>query len=189
MILTMGELLNKFIPAICFLYLFGCGWRDHPVQQNNNSDRSKEQLIGANKHLLERDAELIESFIKRRNWNMKSTKSGLYYSIDEVGDGEIAQRGDIISLRYKVSLLDGTLCYSSDINGPLVFKIGQGGIEAGIEEASLMLSTGDKARLILPPFLAHGLTGDQDKIPPRAVIVYELEVLSLKRQHKPGIHH
>ena len=156
--------------------------------QNTREDRSKEQLIGANKHLLERDAELIESFIKRRNWNMQTTKSGLYYSIDKCEDGRNAQRGDIISLEYEVSLLDGTRCYSSNNRGPLVFKIGQGGIEAGLEEASLMLGTGDKARLILPPFLAHGLTGDQDRIPPRAVIVYELEVLSVKRQDIPGIH-
>lgn len=181
----MGKLLNKIVPAICLLVLFGCGWREHPVNQINSEDRTEEQLIGANKQLLERDAELIESFIKRRNWNMQSTKSGLYYFVDEAGDSIKASRGDVISLKYEVSLLDGTFCYSSDLNGPLVFKIGQGGIEAGLEEASLMLSAGDKARLILPPFLAHGLSGDQNKIPPRAVIVYELEVLSVKRQHIP----
>jgi FKBP-type peptidyl-prolyl cis-trans isomerase FkpA len=184
-ILRMGKLLNKIVPAICLLFLFSCGWKEHPVNQNNNVDRSKEQLIGANKQLLERDAELIESFIKRRNWNMQYTKSGLYYSIDELGNGLKANRGDVISLKYEVSLLDGTFCYSSDLSGPLVFKIGQGGVEAGLEEASLMLRAGDKAKLILPSFLAHGLTGDQNMIPPRAVIVYELEVLSVKRQHNP----
>lgn len=155
------------------------------MNQHTSDDRSRDQLIGANKQLLERDAELIESFIKRRNWKMQSTNSGLYYFIDDLGDGIKARRGDVISLKYEVSLLDGTFCYSSNLSGPLEFKIGQGGIEAGLEEAALMLSAGDRARLILPPFLAHGLTGDQNMIPPRAVIVYELEVLSVKRQHNP----
>lgn len=181
----MAKLLNKFVLGACLLLFFGCGWREHPANQYPAENSRKEQLIGANRQLLERDAELIESFIKRRNWNIQTTKSGLYYSIDKHEDGIKAQRGDVISLKYEVYLLDGTLCYSSSKSGPLVFKIGQGGIEAGLEEASLMLGTGDKARLILPPFLAHGLTGDQDRIPPRAVIVYEVEVLSLKRQHIP----
>lgn len=136
--------------------------------------------MGANRELLERDAELIRRYIARRNWEMQTTKSGLYFSIIEEGDGEPAKKGDLISLEYKLSLLDGTLCYSSE-DGPLVFRVGQGGVEAGLEEAVLMLRKGDKARLILPPFIAHGLTGDQNKIPPRAVIVYELEVLSIVR--------
>lgn len=43
------------------------------------------------------------------------------------------------------------------------FLIGQGGVEIGLEEAVLHLRKGDRATLILPSHLAHGLR-DDDKI-------------------------
>jgi FKBP-type peptidyl-prolyl cis-trans isomerase FkpA len=177
--------MEKFSKSIIFiflaLFLVNCGYREQAMSEKPQVDPSKDQLLGANRQLLERDAELIQRFIQRRNWQMNQTESGLYYWIYERKEGLPAKKGDVISLDYELFLLDGTLCYSSKEKGPLTFKIGQGGVEAGLEEAALMLGNGDKARLILPPFLAHGLTGDQDRIPPRAVIVYELEVIFIKR--------
>ena len=38
---------------------------------------------------------------------------------------------------------------------------------------------GDKARFIMPPHLAHGLLGDNHKIPARAIIIYEVELIKL----------
>jgi FKBP-type peptidyl-prolyl cis-trans isomerase FkpA len=34
--------------------------------------------------------------------------------------------------------------------------------------------------MILPSHLAHGLLGDDNKIPPKASVIYELELLSLR---------
>lgn len=163
------------------LFSFSCGWRESAVEKPPEADPGKEQLMGANRQLLERDTELIRKYIARRGWEMQTTSSGLYYFVYEAGEGEPAQNGDIIRMNYRLSLLDGTLCYTSDEDGPLVFRVGKGGVESGLEEAALLLRRGDKARLILPPFLAHGLTGDQNKIPPRTVIVYEVEVISVTR--------
>ena len=59
------------------------------------------------------------------------------------------------------------------------FKIGQGGVESGLEEAVLLMSVGDKGRFIMPPHLAHGLLGDNNKIPPRSIIVYQAELIKL----------
>lgn len=52
-------------------------------------------------------------------------------------------------------------------------------MEAGLEEGILMLRTGDKARFILPPHLAYGLFGDEEKILPRSTIVYEVKVIEI----------
>jgi len=82
-------------------------------------------------------------------------------------------------LNYRISLLDGTLCYSSDSLGVKEFAIGHGGVESGLEEGILLLKVGDKARFIMPPFKAHGLLGDMKKIPARSIIVYEIELLKL----------
>jgi FKBP-type peptidyl-prolyl cis-trans isomerase len=31
----------------------------------------------------------------------------------------------------------------------------------------------------MPPYLAHGILGDENKIPPRSIIVYDVEVLEI----------
>ncbi len=143
-------------------------------------DKYDKPLEAANRYLSIVDAERIESFAKRRNWNMKQTETGIWYEIYEHGKGKKAQEGQTALLNYKISLLDGTLCYSSDSLGAKAFVIGHGGVESGLEEGILMLHEGDKARFIFPPFRAHGLLGDQKKIPARSIVVYELELLELK---------
>lgn len=140
---------------------------------------SKESLIKANKGLVSLDKERIEAFVKRHNWDMETSKTGLWYQIYEHGTGDSAQSGKVATLNFEVSLLDGTLCYTSDSIGPKRFLIGQGGVESGLEEAILMMRVGDKARFVMPPHLAHGLIGDEDKIPARATIVYKVDLLNL----------
>ncbi len=175
--------MKYILTGILFIgLLLACN--DHKPKRKHLSKKELEKydkpLEAANRYLSELDAERIESYAKRRNWKMKETKSGLWYEIYEHGNGKKATEGQTAILNYKISLLDGTLCYSSDSLGSKAFNIGHGGVESGLEEGILMLHEGDKARFILPPFLAHGLLGDMNKIPARSIIVYELELLELK---------
>ena len=53
-------------------------------------------------------------------------------------------------------------------------------IESGLNEAVKLMSAGDKAKLLLPSHLALGLVGDQDKIPPLAILYIDVELLEIK---------
>lgn len=147
-----------------------------PVQ--DISDK-KEMLVRVNKYLVKKDVELIESYIKRRGWNMELTESGLFYEIYEHGSGDKAANGKTTTIDYKISLLDGTQCYSSEEQGPKKFILGHSTEESGLEQGILMMQEGDKGRFILPPHLAHGLLGDENRIPARSIIVYEVELLDI----------
>ena len=160
------------------IFFFSC--KSTPEEQKpENPFGEKETLIKVNKYFVEKDAEIIESYVKRRNWQMEVTESGLWYMIYEKGYGPKATIGKVATIEYSITLLDGTVCYDSGNSGPKRFTIGRGGVEAGLEEGILMLRTGDKARFILPPHLAYGLLGDEEKILPRSAIVYELEVIDI----------
>lgn len=137
----------------------------------------KEPLIRVNNKLVKRDIDRVYGYAKRRNWNLKESPTGLFYDIYHKTNGDSIKSGYEVALKYKVNLLDGTLCYTSDSTGLKKFIIGKGQAENGLEEALLMMKYGDKARLILPPHLAFGLLGDDKKIPRRAIIVYEIEVV------------
>jgi FKBP-type peptidyl-prolyl cis-trans isomerase len=103
----------------------------------------------------------------------------LFYQIYEHGSGEAASTGKFVTINYLVSLLDGTICYNSDDSGSKKFIIGRSNEESGLEQGVLMMRVGDKARFIMPPHLAHGLLGDENKIPPRSIIVYEVELVEI----------
>ena len=145
-------------------------------EYKNTSDA----LVGANRILVEKDRARIESFAERKGWEMQESQTGLWSQIYEKGKGPAAQKGMLVTLKYTLSLMDGTVCYSSDSLGYKQFRIGSGGVESGLEEGVLILEEGDRARFILPPHMAHGLTGDGDKIPPRSIIVYDVEVIKLE---------
>jgi FKBP-type peptidyl-prolyl cis-trans isomerase FkpA len=167
--------------VVCLIFLF-CSCKRHQEYSYSNKEYAETEraLVGANRLLLKKDKENIMTYIKKQNLEMKESETGLWYRIDKRGHGKMASNGQQITLKYKVSLLDGTLCYSSDSLGPKKFTVGRGGVESGLEEGVSMLREGDGALFIMPPHLAEGLPGDGDKIPAHAIIIYEVEVLKLE---------
>ncbi|OFY59090.1 MAG: hypothetical protein A2Y87_09330 [Bacteroidetes bacterium RBG_13_46_8] len=164
---------------VLLLLFTGCR-REEKQVTDEEYRRTREALVGANRILVKKDNEKIRAFVQRNNWTMQQTPSGLWYMVIREGNGRPARTGDMISLAYRLKLLDGTLCYTSDSLGLKHFRIGQGGVESGLEEGVLLLKKGDSARFILPPHLAHGLTGDGNRIPARSIILYEINIKNLE---------
>lgn len=152
-------------------------------KENSSKDQNKsvnEALEKANKYLIRTESEDIENYIRRHQLEMEETGSGLRYMFIEKGNGKKAETGKTVVLDYTVKLLTGDVIYSSDINGQKIFKIGKGDVESGLEEALQFLRAGDKVKLILPAHLAYGLLGDNNKIPPRSTLIYDVEVVEIK---------
>jgi len=173
------HLLSFTSYLLIFTLIFSC--RRYNTQQSATDtidiERQKQEiLLRVNRQLVEEDAKEIEAFAGRNGWELKTTESGLWYMIYQNGPGEKAVTGKIATLEYTLSLLDSTICYSSEQLGPKVFRLGQGGVESGLEEGVLLMRVGDKARMIMPPHLAHGLTGDGYCIPRRAIILYDVKL-------------
>lgn len=136
-------------------------------------------LEETNKVLLEIEKQEIIDFIDRYGWDATETGSGLWHYIYQEGEGPLAQTGQWAIINYSISLLTGELVYESGVDGPSSFRIGRGGVESGLEEGILLLRVGDRAKLIMPAHLAHGVPGDGYRIPKRAAIVYDIELIGL----------
>lgn len=169
----------SFLVALSSMSACNRDTQQHP-EKVEHPEKYNEQLLNVNKGMVAKESEEIENYIKRHKWEMQSTGTGLRYLIYQQGSGEAATIGKIAVLKYTLNLLDGTECYSSEKTGPKEFRIGKGGVESGLEEGIKLLKVGDKAKFIFPPHLAHGLTGDDDKIPARATLVYDVELIQLK---------
>jgi FKBP-type peptidyl-prolyl cis-trans isomerase FkpA len=166
---------SALLALVSVPFLGGCQ-QQQPAKQRVTQDA----LIEANRNLVGRDAAAIKAYVEQNKLNFTETKTGMWYSIEDEGKGDKIKKGDVVRLAYTLTLLDGTLCYSSKKDGPKEFLVGQGGVESGLEEAVLMLRKSAKAKFIMPPHLAHGLVGDDNKIPARSTIIYDVEVLNVK---------
>jgi FKBP-type peptidyl-prolyl cis-trans isomerase FkpA len=157
----------------------GCREKSTPVTMEQYN-QVQQHMVGVNRLLNKKDRERILGYIEREKLNMHESGTGLWYMIENKGIGQQAKKGNIATIKYNVTLLDGTACYDSDKDGPKIFQIGKGGVESGLEEGILLLNGGGKAKFIIPPHLAYGLLGDEKKIPGRAILVYEVELVSLQ---------
>lgn len=168
-------------PLVCLVFISWCGCSTK--QQNANLPLTQKEvnngLIRSHKEFLIQQEDEIRQYVKEHNYDMQRTASGIYYKIEEKGKGEPAITGDIATVKYTISLLDGTLCYDTRNERPKQFKVGEDAVESGVHEAVQLMHVGDKAMFIIPSNLANGLVGDNDKIPPGAIVIYDISLLSV----------
>ncbi|MBI5218972.1 MAG: FKBP-type peptidyl-prolyl cis-trans isomerase [Bacteroidia bacterium] len=173
-------ILYTIATVLLVVAVFSCAQKEKEnLSEKEFKQKYGEKLVHVNKALVKKDEEAIRGYIKRHNWNMEMSGAGLFYEIYQKGRGKPAEKGKNATINFKVWLLDGTPCYSSDSLGQKTFLISQGGVESGLEEGILLMKEGSKAHFILPPYMAHGLLGDEDKIPPRSIIVYDVELVKI----------
>ncbi len=168
----------KILLLLFALFLFSCK-NQKTVDNQQEHKTTKNELIEVNRILVMKDQQRIKGYLERQNIQMLQTETGLWYFIEEQGEGPKAESGKRATINYRISLLDGTECYNSKEDGAKSFIIGRGGVESGLEEGILLMNEGGKANFIMPPYLAHGLPGDGNRIPARAIIVYNVELVSL----------
>jgi FKBP-type peptidyl-prolyl cis-trans isomerase len=114
--------------------------------------------------------------------NARRSPTGLRWVERRPGTGEGTPRigGEAIA-HYDGRLLDGTPFDSSYKSGvPLTFRVGIGAVIAGWDEAFLTMKKGEKRTLIVPYWLAYGEKGRPPKIPPKATLVFEVELLDFR---------
>jgi len=144
---------------------------------------TQQESISISRFWTSDEAYKIKRFVERREWNAVQTESGLYYYIfDANPKAKQAKPGDEVLIKYEIRLLDAdtTLCYASAPNQTETVLIEMDNIEAGLHEGLAKLREGEKAFIILPHYLAHGLVGDLDKIPPLSPVLYKIELVKIK---------
>jgi FKBP-type peptidyl-prolyl cis-trans isomerase FkpA len=167
--------VKYLVATLVILFSVSCKTgTDKQVGQGKPGNAEMENL---NRYMIQKDRERIQNYIERKKLSMVQSPTGLWYQVLKEGEGDLLTDNSRFNLKYECSLLDGTLCYSSDILGPKEIVLGRSSIEPGLNEGLRLLRLGSEAIFILPPFLAFGLPGDGKMIPPRAVIIYNVNIL------------
>ena len=123
----------------------------------------------------------IQNYLKQRNLTYQSTADGMYYSIASTATTSTPSVADLVTLHYKLTLLDGTFVDSTSKSAnqskSIVFGVSQSLFTLPVS----LMKAGDKGTFLLPSSLAFG-ANTFGNVPAYAVIKAEVEVVSIKNQ-------
>jgi cyclophilin family peptidyl-prolyl cis-trans isomerase len=115
---------------------------------------------------------------KQHPGKIQTTDSGLKYVVLREGRGPKPQKGARVTAHYTGKFLDGMVFDSSVRRGqPLALNVGIGRVIKGWDEALLDMQKGEKRLLVIPSDLAYGERGYPPVIPPKATLVFEVELV------------
>lgn len=125
-----------------------------------------------NLNILNQGEDDIIAFIEEKNLDATKTSTGLYYVIDEKGDGIPIKSNSNVTVAYKGYFLNGVVFDQSGPDG-ITFNLSQ--VIPGWTEGITYFNEGGKGMLIIPPSLGYGSHGTSS-IPGGAVLVFDIDI-------------
>jgi len=145
-----------------------------------NAAESFKKFEGARAKRIEEEASAAQRELDKHSKGYKITKSGLRYQIINKGSGISPEKNNTVCVHYKGQLIDGTVFDSSyKRDQPIEFKLGVGQVIPGWDEGIALLRVGDKARFLIPSYLAYGSQGAGGVIPPNANLIFDVELMKI----------
>jgi len=145
--------------------------------------------IGMQKKYLEMQRLEAEKAIKKGEaWleengkrpGVTTTASGLQYEVITQGNGARPTVKDSVSVNYRGTFVDGTEFDGNIPNGPPVtFSLTR--VIPGWTEVLQLMPVGSKWKVYVPSHLGYGAEGNPPRIPPHSVMVFDLELLEVRK--------
>ena len=149
------------------------------LKQLQEEIRAKQET--ARKDLGDKNLKEGQAFLaaNRTKEGVVALPDGLQYKVLKEGNGPVPKPSDTIVCQYRGTLIDGTEFDSSAKHGGAVtFPVDR--IIKGWSEALQRMPVGSKWQLFVPPDLAYGDRGAGQIIGPNAVLVFEIELMSIQ---------
>lgn len=159
------------------------GLKDEFGGQNRMFDAEMIQALkDMDQRRLVRDKADGDAYLARNQAlpGVRTTASGLQYQVLRPGQGPKPGPGDAVTVDYVGTLIDGTEFDSSyQRHQAASFPLQQ--VIAGWREGLRLMSVGSKYRFVLPAKIAYGEHGRPPEIGPDAVIIFEVELLAIRK--------
>lgn len=109
-------------------------------------------------------------------------KGQLKIEVLKEGTGKLADDGNEVAVHYTGIFFENNAEFDSSLRTgkPFVFTLGAGQVIAGWDQGVLGMKVGEKRKLTITSELAYGEAGRPNVIPPRATLVFEIELLEIQ---------
>ena len=147
-----------------------------PYEMNNifNNFLKKKADYKAEVNRVKGEKFLSDNALKE---NVDTTATGLQYTIISEGASEKVAVNDTVTVKYKGTLLDGTVFDEGEIPGHVS---GSRGLIPGFDEGIRLVGEGGEAIIYIPSELAYGARGNRG-IEPNSVLIFDIEIVSVNK--------
>ncbi len=121
------------------------------------------------------DNKIIEDYIKANNIQTQKSPWGAFVQVIDAGTGPKPSFGKYLQIKYRGTNLEGKEFDA----GVFPLQFGAGGSIKGFEEGVRFLGKGGKSKVLVPSMLAYGPRGQEPKIKPNEVLMFDMEVLDI----------
>ena len=167
--MTVRKIALYILPWL--MMLAACNRKPVIELEQENSALVKENMINANRVVIQSEGTQIESYVSRRGWTMQALPSGALYWEYAQGDGAQVAAQDNVEVTYRLEALDGTPIYTHQID---TLEVGKRQVTPALDDMLQQVRYGSKVWLIAPSNSAYGVVGDGDRVQPRTVIIYNV---------------
>lgn len=115
-----------------------------------------------------------------------TTKTGLKFTDEKVGTGDVAAAGTKVDVHYTGWLDEAgkkgkKFDSSVDRGQPFSFALGAGQVIKGWDEGVAGMKVGGKRTLVIPPDLGYGARGAGGVIPGNSTLIFDVELLKVTK--------
>ncbi|SNR46272.1 FKBP-type peptidyl-prolyl cis-trans isomerase [Lutibacter agarilyticus] len=128
-----------------------------------------------NEYLGQTEDDIIQ-YIEDNNLDATRTKNGVYYVIDEEGEGSFPFEDAYVTVKYTGYFLDGKEFDASGTNGAMFDLLA---VIPGFSEGIVNFNNGSSGTMFIPPSLGYGASGVNGFIPGGAVLIFDVEVVKI----------
>ena len=152
---------------------------------SENYDRLEKKQIEKIKAFAQERLKEVEMFLAKngKREGVTITDSGLQYEVLSASEGAKPQETDYAIAHLHGTLTNGIVFDSSVERGvPEDFRLDQ--MISGLGEVLQLMSVGSKWKVYIPPAIGFGEEGSGELIGPNEILVYEVELLSIRDSKK-----
>jgi FKBP-type peptidyl-prolyl cis-trans isomerase FkpA len=164
---------NLLFAVIVLFLLMSCGTEEAPktvtkIKKTNVADSIRQAEI---------DRKIIREYVAlQTDMSFDSTKSGIFYHLENEGFGEKPTDSSLVVVHYDLYLIDGTLVHSTYEQGEASeFLVAD--LLKGWQESLQLLGATGSGTFVIPSGLAYG-SGMNSKIPTNSILVFDIELLA-----------
>lgn len=131
--------------------------------------------MGSLKEEIEKNK--IKQYIAAQGLKGDYTGSGLFYVIEEAGEGGHPDMNSTVTVEYRGSFLNGRVFDQTVIGKPVSFPLKE--VIPGWQEGMQLFQKGGRGKLIIPSRLGYGIRA-MGGIPARSVLVFDVLLVDFK---------
>lgn len=148
-------------------------------------ERVQAELMAEQMSKVRKNAEEGQKFLAEnaKKEGVKTTASGLQYQVISEGTGAKPKAGDAVKVKYKGTLLDGTVFDSTEKNGGEPATLPLDGVIKGWSEGVQLMPVGSKYKFWIPAELGYGeQVPPGAPFPPNATLIFEVELVEILKK-------